>query len=315
MKVLVLTSGGDAPGMNMVLACLYKKFGRKMYASRAGFKGLINNDILPLKEFKPHKYMYEAGSVIKCSRCPKFKTREGFAKALENAKRFDCIIILGGNGSYKGACELAENGIKTVFIPSTIDNDVEISDYSQGFNTAVTACVDYINSVMPTMEAFDRCCVFQVMGRYCGEIAKSVNQITKCDYLIQAESDINYNKIAEIVKRQNGRGRASSIIIKENIIKLSTFIKNLAEKCPKIEIKGCIIGYLQRGSKPTNKEIEFAKQFASRAISAVTNNYKCTAIVFKGENFEDIEILPIQENSKKNVLEYITKKIKKTSKK
>ena len=315
MKILVIASGGDAPGMNRLIYQLGKHYGKNLYACKAGFSGLINNWIYPISNFDIKTFKNQAGVVIKSSRCPKFITDEGFKKGLKNAKKFDFVIILGGNGSAKGARRLAENGIKTIFVPATIDNDVEISDYSQGFNTAVTACVDYINSVMPTMEAFDRCCVFQVMGRYCGEIAKSVNQITKCDYLIQAESDIDYNKIAEIVKRQNGRGRASSIIIKENIIKLSTFIKNLAEKCPKIEIKGCIIGYLQRGSKPTNKEIEFAKQFASRAISAVTNNYKCTAIVFKGENFEDIEILPIQENSKKNVLEYITKKIKKTSKK
>lgn len=307
MKILVLTSGGDAPGMNMVLYCLYKRFYGNIYACRAGFKGLINNDILPLKEFKPHKFMNEAGSVIKCSRCPKFKTREGFAKALENAKRFDCIIILGGNGSYKGAKELAENGIKTIFIPSTIDNDVEISDYSQGYHTAISACSNYINSVMPTMDAFDRCCVFETMGRKCSKIARNVFRMVECDYLIQDKSDIDYEKIAEIIKKQNGRGRASSIIIRENIIKMTTFIKNLSKLCPKIEIKGCVIGYLQRGTKPTSEELEFAKQFARRAIIAVTNDFKCTAICYKGGDFEVIGLFQ-EEKSKNRIIELFKKK-------
>ena len=171
MKILVLTSGGDAPGMNMILYSLYRKFGKDLFAARAGFKGLINNDICNISEFKMDKL--SAGSIIKSSRCPDFKTREGFKKGLNNAKNFDYVIILGGNGSYKGACELAENGIKAIFIPATIDNDVEISEYSQGFNTAVSACINHFNSIMPSMETFNR---------WCPQLRDGISQmVRRCD--------------------------------------------------------------------------------------------------------------------------------------
>ena len=313
MKILVLTSGGDAPGMNMVLYLLQRRFIGRIYACRAGFKGLVNNDIITLSAFKPHKHMFEAGSAIKSSRYPQFNTKEGFEKALENARRFDCLIILGGNGSYKGALQLAENGIKTVFIPSTIDNDVEISEYSQGFHTAVSACCDYIDSVMPTMEAFDRCCIFETMGRKCGKIASEVFNIKKSDYLVQEEADIDYDKIAEIVRKKNGRGEASSIILRENIVKIDDFIKNLGEKCPKVEIKGCVIGYLQRGTKPTKVELDYAKQFAKGAINAVFSDAGCSAIVYRNKKFEIIESLKREQPSKKKILIPKRKKEKKNN--
>ena len=196
MRVLVLTSGGDAPGMNMVIYQIYKKFGKDAYACRAGFKGLINNDIAPISVFKTHKFSVQAGSIIKCSRCPKFKTKSGFEKALENAKKFDVVVILGGNGSYKGACELAQHGVRTVYIPSTIDNDVEISDYSQGYHTAIEACQNMIQNIRPTMEAFDRCCVYETMGRKCNKIANAVYKLCEGDYLITNKDEIDYDEIA-----------------------------------------------------------------------------------------------------------------------
>ena len=145
------------------------------------------------------------------------------------------------------------------------------------------------------------------MGRKCSKIARNVFRMVECDYLIQDKSDIDYEKIAEIIKKQNGRGRASSIIIRENIIKMTTFIKNLSKLCPKIEIKGCVIGYLQRGTKPTSEELEFAKQFARRAIIAVTNDFKCTAICYKGGDFEVIGLFQ-EEKSKNRIIELFKKK-------
>ena len=126
MKILILTSGGDAPGMNKVIALMQKKFKDSLYACEEGFKGLIEGKIALASTFSPLASENEAGSCIRCSRCPEFKTKKGFKKALENAKRFDYVVVLGGNGSYKGCCELNENGVKTIFIPSTIDNDVKV---------------------------------------------------------------------------------------------------------------------------------------------------------------------------------------------
>lgn len=286
MKILVLTSGGDAPGMNMILSTLYKKFGKSLYACRAGFKGLINNDILPISEFEPNKYAKEAGSCIKCSRCPEFKTTEGFNKGLNNAKRFDAVIVLGGNGSYQGCCELNEKGVRTVFIPATIDNDVVISDYSQGYHTAVKACVETIKNTMPTMNAFDRCCIFEVMGRKCSRITKCVSLNYPCDYVILKKEDIDYKKIAEIINNKKQLGQGSCILVKERLQKISTIIKNLQKENADIEYRGCVIGYVQRGTSPTFIDLEYARSFAKIAINILTKNDYSGAIVYKKNDFD-----------------------------
>ncbi len=286
MKLLVLTSGGDAPGMNMVLYLLYKEFGKDLYACRAGFKGLINNDILPISEFKPQKYAKCAGSCIKCSRCPEFKEEKWFKIALENAKKFDVVIVMGGNGSYKGCQDLHRNGVRTIFIPSTIDNDVTVSDYSIGFHTAVNACQKMIENIMPTMEAFDRCCVFETMGRNSEKIARCTANSQLCDYLIASKDDIDYPKIAEIVKNNHQLGHSSCIVMKEKLMKQSTFISSLQKLVPEVEIRGTVIGYVQRGSKPTIIELEYAKFFAKLIIKVLCTKDYSAAIVYKNGKFD-----------------------------
>lgn len=282
MKVLVLTSGGDAPGMNKVLSQLYRAFGGKLYACRGGYRGLINNDIVTIREFHPNKFAKEAGSSIKCSRCYAFKEKEGFEKGLENAKRFDAVIVLGGNGSLKGAKELAKHGIKTIFIPATIDNDVEISQYSLGFHTAVKAGAQLYKNTMPTMEAFDRCAVFEVMGRNCGKIAEGVAKICNPTFLVTKNEDIDYDKFSQSIINEKESGKSSSIIIKENLIKIDEFISNLKEKCENVEFRGIVVGYTQRGSKPSNVDIKFAKSFARKTIKALSNKTtNCQAIIVK----------------------------------
>lgn len=288
MKILILTSGGDAPGMNMILATLYKKFGKNLYACRAGFKGLINNDIVPISEFEPMKYAKEAGSCIKCSRCPDFQTTEGFNKGLNNAKRFDAVIVLGGNGSYQGCCELNEKGVRTVFIPATIDNDVLISDYSQGYHTAVKACVSTIENTMPTMDAFDRCCIFEVMGRNCSRIANCVSLNYQCDYVVLKKKDLDYKKMAEIIKNKKELCQGSCILVKERIVKLQTIIRNLQKYNPDIEYRSCTVGYVQRGTNPTFIDLEYARSFAKLAINVLTKTKYSTAIVYKKDDFDII---------------------------
>ena len=136
MKILILSSGGDAPGMNRFVWEIYKTFPKQTYFAYAGFTGLVNGQIFPLRDVINKSLKNEAGTVIKSSRCPEFKEDEVFKLGLENAKGFDVVIILGGNGSEKGAKQLFENGINTIFVPATIDNDVDDCAYSIEFSTA-----------------------------------------------------------------------------------------------------------------------------------------------------------------------------------
>lgn len=286
MKILILTSGGDAPGMNKVIAIMQKKFKNSLYACEEGFKGLIEGKIALASTFSPLASENEAGSCIRSSRCPEFKTRRGFKKALENARRFDYVVVLGGNGSYKGCCELNENGVKTIFIPSTIDNDVKISDYSQGFDTALNACQYVIKNTMPSMAAFKRCAIYEVMGRECPLLAQKTQEKMNCNYLISSQKDIDFEKISNIINENYGQNLATSIIIKERLISSEELISKLSILSPNVEIKYIQVGYLQRGGKPTKKELYFAKKFAQLAIKIIKENKKSRAIIYKNNAFQ-----------------------------
>ena len=269
MQILLLTSGGDASGTNMFIYKLYKAFGKKLFVCRYGFKGLINGDIRSIIEYNIAGVKKLAGSVIKSSRCPEFATESGFKKGLKNAKKFDYVIVLGGNGSHKGAQELAQNGVKTIFVPMTIDNDVEGSEYSIGFHTAVKACCDYINSTMPSMEAFDRCAIFEVMGRRHSAIAFNTAMAVDSDYAILGKEDVDYNHMAKIILSNKKEDRATCIVVQENILSLKELCHNLSLKCPKVEFKGLIVGHIQRGTSPTQVELKFAKMFAKETLKAI----------------------------------------------
>ena len=281
MKILILASGGDSPGMNKIIYQLYKKYKNSIYACKEGFKGLIDGQIFPLSEFQPEKFKNQAGACIKSARCAKFITDEGFKKGLKNAKKFDALVILGGNGSFKGAKRLAENGIKVVFVPATIDNDVEISEYSLGFHTAVKACCDAIYNIMPSMNTFNRCCIFEVMGRRCDKIATNVAKITNSDFLIANEKDIDFSKISKVINSNFKNNNSSFIIIRENILKLEKLVANLKLLCKNVEIKAFVVGHLQRGTTPTKVELLKAKTFSNNIIKALKKRNFLNAIVLE----------------------------------
>lgn len=271
MKVLVLASGGDAPGMNKFIAQLYKKFGDNLFACKFGFKGLVENDIHPASEFQPTRYENCAGCCIKSSRFPEFKEEKYFKKAIKNAQTFDVVIILGGNGSQRGAIELQENGINTIFVPATIDNDVEDSEYSIGFHTAVKEACHTVYSIMPSMEALNRTCIFEVMGRECPAIAEVTAEVVCADMLIASEKDLNISKMVKLIKANEKEDSSTLIIIRENITDLFELVKNLNDKLKSNSVKGHVVGHVQRGGEPTKHELEMATYFAKETIKAIKN--------------------------------------------
>jgi len=277
MKLLVLVSGGDAPGINMFLAQINKKV-KNIDAVEGGYRGLIDGNIKPLASFEPDKYKDQAGAVIKSSRCPEFKEDKNFNKALKVANNYDCLIILGGNGSYKGAERLFENGVRTIFVPTTIDNDVEGSEYSLGFHTAVKSCCYTIKNVMPSMEAFNRCCVFEVMGRKCDAITQAVASAMQADYVIAKEEDINFAKITKIIRQRKKENHSSFIVLRENIVNINEFCMDLQEKSG-VEVRNNIVGHIQRGFKPTSVDLKTAQKFADVTIKAIHKTHNSYAIV------------------------------------
>ncbi len=270
MKILLLCSGGDAPGMNRFVYDIFKEFGNETYFALAGFDGLVNNRIYPLKKVVKEDFKDKSGVIIKTSRCPEFKEKKFFKAGLENAKKFDCVIICGGNGSERGAKELFESGANTLFVPGTIDNDVEDNFYSIGFSTAVKECVYAVENVMPSMESMTRSCLFEVMGRECDAICVKAGKLVGADYV--AKDQIDYEKMTDVILKKYEKGQSAKILIRENLEDIEKIARKLNKMLGLDIVKYHIVGRTQRGGTPTKDELEMADKFAAETIKAIKNN-------------------------------------------
>ena len=288
MKILVLCSGGDAPGMNRFIYTLSKNFDDVYYAYK-GFKGLVEGDIRKLDKTEIEKVKDEAGAYIRSSRYPEFKERKYFLKGLKNALKFDVTVVLGGNGSQKGAKELKNNGANVLFVPATIDNDMEGAEYSIGFDTAVYQCVYTVENSMPSFHTFSKTCLYKVMGRYCPKIAEAVFEKTNADYLIASENDLKYSKIKKIIKENEKKDKGTAIIVKEKIINIDE-LKSKLETYP-TQIRVQTVGYLQRGGKPTKTELKKADQIANQTSKLIKAQNFGNSVAF--EKLEKITVKPL----------------------
>ena len=287
MKIGILASGGDGAGMNYFLFHIYKYLHKKhdVVLFNKGYCGLINNDILNYSYRFLNEHKKDGGIIIKTSRCKEFSTKQGIQKAvdtLENNK-IDVLIVMGGNGSLRGAKELVKMGIKVIFIPCTIDNDIENSEYCIGFDTACYNCTNFILHVNDTMKSFNRTCIYEAMGRECPEIAIVVGNNINADYLYVSDVcsvEDCINKIKDSLKYKD----APIVILRENLIDIQYLKQRLINEL-NIDVKTCIVGYVQRGGKPTKFEMQCAKNFAKTCAKTINSGKYNTAIVVKNGKF------------------------------
>ncbi|HAJ78027.1 MAG TPA: ATP-dependent 6-phosphofructokinase [Clostridiales bacterium] len=305
-KIMVLTSGGDASGMNAyikALAKLCKKNDIELVASMYGYQGLVENSIKPLY----YEYMGEiqnlGGTIIKTSRSKEFITEEGFNKALKNLKsqNIDCLVVVGGNGTFNGAKDLSSAGVKILAIPATIDNDLEYTDKTIGYDTACQNAVDVIVKIKQTMDALDRGTIVEVMGRHCSDIAVRSAILCGADILITENEDFEHilKKVNNVI---DAKKRNPLIVVQENILDVNELAHFLEEKSGK-EFRATVIGYLQRGGEPTANDKLLAIKFAVKTIECITKNISSQAI---GTINDEIYLLDIekavQPKSKSNKL-------------
>lgn len=267
MKILILCSGGDAPGMNRFIYNLSKQ--NELFYARAGFKGLVEGEIFPLSKEKAEMFKNEAGAIILSSRYPKFQERKYFLKGVKNAKDFDVVVVLGGNGSFNGAKELSENKVNAIFVPATIDNDVENSAYSIGFDSAVSQGVYTVKNSMPSINTFCQACLFEVMGRKCSKIAKEVSKQISADYTICNEEDLKFSSIEKLIKERKNNFLGTSIVVRENIMPIDEIAKRLNNHFKEEIVKTQVVGRLQRGGKPTTRELKLVDKFSSAVLNLI----------------------------------------------
>lgn len=294
-KIGVLTSGGDAPGMNaairgVVRTGIYNKI--DMVGIRDGFDGLIKGNIFDMEISSVADIIHRGGTILGAARSEEFATDEGFKKALDIIKVFniDGLVVLGGDGTFKGARALSNAGVPTIGIPCTIDNDLGYTDYTIGFYTAVETVVDAIGKIRDTSSSHGRANVVEVMGRDAGDIALYAGLAGGAESIIVPEMDFNMDGVIKKALEGKQRGKLHNIIIlAEGVGNAYDVAKEIKDKT-EIETRVTILGYIQRGGSPTSYDRIIASQMGRKAVELLIENNGGKVLGVKGSSLIEMDI-------------------------
>ena len=305
----VLTSGGDAPGMNAAIRAVVRKSianGLKVKGIKKGYQGLLNEEIIDLEAHSVSDTIQRGGTILGTARCMEFKTPEGQAKGAEICRKhgIDGIVVIGGDGSYKGAQALARNGINTVGIPGTIDLDIACTDYTIGFDTAVNTAMEAIDKVRDTSSSHERCSIIEVMGRNAGYIALWCGIANGAeDILLPEKYDYNEQRIINSIIDSRKRGKTHHIIINAEGVGHSVSMARRIEAATGMETRATILGYMQRGGSPTAKDRVYASIMGSYAADILLAGKSNRVVGYKNGHYQDFDIEEAL-NMKKEISEY-----------
>lgn len=286
MNIAVMTSGGDAPGMNaairaVVRTSIYK--GMEVYGIYGGFEGLIDGKLEKLNLSSVADIIQKGGTILGTSRSKRFQTEEGQESAVSKLKIYniDKLVVLGGDGSAKGALALEKKGIKTAVIPCTIDNDMGYTESTIGFYTAVETVTDAISKIRDTTEAHGRANVVEVMGRSCGDIALYAGISGGAESIIVPEMETNMDEIAKKMLEGKNRGKRHHIILVAEGAGEAHEVARELQKLTGIETRVTILGYIQRGGSPGPADRIMATSMGVVAVESLLEN-KSVAIGIRG---------------------------------
>lgn len=294
-RIAVLTSGGDSQGMNAAINIIVRvatQKGIEVLGVKNGYQGLIDGSFQVLTNEDVSAISHLGGTFLGTARCEAFKTKEGVEKGIENLKNraVDALIVIGGDGSYKGVRALNEYRIKTIAIPATIDNDLSYTDRCLGFDTAVNNAVHSIESIKQTMAALNRCSIIEVMGRYCGDIALYCASATAADVLALPEKPTSEEEVIEKIAQAIERGvKSPTVIVAEHMFDIKELAKKVQERL-NIETKHCVLGYIQRGGSPSVYDRTLAVQMGVRAVDLIARGEFNRAIGIKGHTVVDVDM-------------------------
>lgn len=292
----VLTSGGDAPGMNAAIRAVVRKAlagGVKVKGIKKGYQGLLNEEIIDLERSSVSDIIQRGGTILGTARCMEFKTAEGQELGADICKKhgIDGLVVIGGDGSYRGAQALAKNGINTIGIPGTIDLDITCTDYTIGFDTAVNTAMEAIDKVRDTSSSHERCSIIEVMGRNAGYIALWCGVANGAeDILLPEKYDYNEQRIINNIINNRKKGKTHHIIINAEGIGHSTSMARRIEAATGIETRATILGYMQRGGSPTCKDRFYASIMGAYAADILCAGKSNRVVGYQHGEFMDFDI-------------------------
>ena len=284
MKIGVLTSGGDAPGMNAAIRAVVRcgiDAGFEVYGIKRGYEGLLDGEIEQMNLSSVGDILHRGGTILKTARSERFSTEEGVkrSKVILGTFGIDALIVIGGDGSMRGALELSKLGVNVMCLPGTIDNDLAYTDYTIGFDTAVNTVLDAISKVRDTSSAHERNTIIEVMGRHCGDIALYAGVGGGAEAVLIPEVEADVSRVCRKILQGAGRGKLNSIIINAEGSGVSSdeLAKEIADVTGR-ETRIVVLSYLQRGGVPTLDDRLLASQSGAKAIELIQNGIKNRAI-------------------------------------
>ena len=292
----VLTSGGDAPGMNPAIRAVVRTAinkGLKVKGIQKGYNGLINDEIIDMDKKSVSDIIQRGGTILYTARCLEFMTEEGQKKAAEVCKKhgIDGIVVIGGDGSFRGAQKLAAQGINTIGIPGTIDLDISCTDYTIGFDTAVNTAMEAIDKIRDTASSHERCSIIEVMGRDAGYIALWCGLANGAEQvLIPEKYDFDEQKIVNNIIANRKRGKRHYIIINAEGIGHSTSLARRIEAATGMETRATILGHMQRGGSPTCKDRVYASTMGAYAVDLLCEGKSNRVVAYKDGKFTDFDV-------------------------
>lgn len=292
----VLTSGGDAPGMNAAIRSVVRiatARGLKVMGIRRGYNGLITGDIFPMDRRSVSDIIQRGGTMLQTARCLEFLQPEGQQRGAEICKVFgiDGLVVIGGDGSFKGAEKLADLGINTIAIPGTIDLDIACTDYTIGFDTAVNTAMDAINKIRDTSTSHERCSIIEVMGRRAGYIALWCALNSGAELALIPEKPILSDEdIVRMILENKQRGKKHFLIVAaEGVGGLEKLAKTI-EQITGMETRASILGHLQRGGSPTAVDRMHASMMGSHAVELLISGKAGRVVAYKDGKYTDYDI-------------------------
>lgn len=299
----VLTSGGDAPGMNAAVRAVVRTAianGMKVKGICRGYNGLIEGDIIDLDVRSVSDIIHRGGTVLYTARSPRFKTEEGMREAIDNCKKhgIEGIVVIGGDGSYRGARDLSLRGIPCVGVPGTIDNDISSTEYTIGFDTAMNTAMEMVDKLRDTSQSHDRCSVVEVMGRRAGYLALQTGIAVGATAVLVPEIEFEIENVIQKIKETQKTGKKHFIIVvAEGVGGVDEIAKKIEEETG-VESRATVLGHVQRGGNPTIRDRVMATEMGYAAVKLLNEGIGNRVIGWKkGEivNYDIYEALNMKK--------------------
>ncbi|MGN0451745.1 MAG: 6-phosphofructokinase [Acutalibacteraceae bacterium] len=291
----VLTSGGDAPGMNAAVRAVVRTaiaMGMKVKGIRRGYNGLIEGDIIDLDVRSVSDIIHRGGTVLYTARSPRFKTEEGMKEAIDNCKKhgIEGIVVIGGDGSYRGARDLSLRGIPCVGVPGTIDNDISSTEYTIGFDTAMNTAMEMVDKIRDTAQSHDRCSVVEVMGRRAGYLALQTGIAVGATAVLVPEVDFKIEEVIEKIKETQKTGKKHFIVVVAEGVGGVEEIAKKIEAETGVEARATILGHVQRGGNPTVRDRVMATEMGYAAVKLLKDGIGNRVIGWKKGDIVNYDI-------------------------